>query len=112
MTAQKVSKMNDAELRVTIAERMGWKYLGYKPCQPCWESPDGRRIQNLEAPDYPNDLNAMQEVEKSLTKSQLIEQLQMLEVIVVREKMKQAWEWGFATARQRAEAYVIITEKA
>lgn len=56
--------------------------------------------------DYLNDLNAMHEAEKTLTKKQLQTYLDIL-ADAPRESMYQTWSTSvFATASQRAEAFL------
>lgn len=52
-------------------------------------------------PDYLNDLNAMHEVEKTLTN--LVDQLTYLHKL---SPIKSEWTLATATARERAEAYL------
>ena len=61
--------MSDDEMRVAIAEACGWKE---HPSKQGWiwlgEQPQPSGLN--QPPDYPNDLNAMHEVEKALTNAQ------------------------------------------
>lgn len=56
--------MTDNEMRIAIAEACGWKFLGKEGMGWC-EAPNGSPILECNIPDYPNDLNAMHEAEKT-----------------------------------------------
>jgi hypothetical protein len=79
-------EMSDEEINIAIAEACGWekKFYDYS-----------------DIPDYCNDLNAMHEAEKTLTRDQI-------EIFCCRllPKHHGIW-WGIhTTARQRAEAFL------
>ena len=62
-----------------------------------------------EAPDYLRDLNAMHEAEKTLTEAQRDEYTTRLKGIVSgfsQSELQYAWMLTFATAAQRAEAFL------
>jgi hypothetical protein len=59
----------------------------------------GWTVWSCGVPDYLNDLNAMHEAENSLTTSQMTTMSQYLH-------RKIGVLWGFATAAQRAEAFL------
>jgi len=79
--------MNKEEQRIAIAEACGWK-TGYRDPE-AWHP----------LPDYLNDLNAMHDAENSLTTSQMTTMSQYLH-------RRLGMLWGFATASQRAEAFL------
>ena len=99
MTNQKINK--------AIAEHLGWKELDFHL--------DGKRILgdrpsfhngkivsytvDQYVPNYCRDLNAMHEAENSLTTSQMTTMSQYL-------YRRLGMLWGFATASQRAEAFL------
>jgi hypothetical protein len=97
--------MSNEQINIAIAEACGWKSIGRAwdsirtiIIQDAWESPSGE-IRTLR--NYCNDLNAMHEAEKVLTRDQIevfCEQLLPKHHVI--------W-WGIhTTARQRAEAFL------
>ena len=84
--------MTPEEQRVAIAEACGWK-TGYRDPE-AWHP----------LPDYLNDLNAMHEAEKVLTTAQTTTMSQYLH-------RRLGMLWGFATASQRAEAFLYTIGK-
>ena len=91
--------MNNKQINTTIAEACGWDSddiaRGYTLCQ---------FSENV--PDYCNDLNAMHEAEKKLTEKRLQTYLDFL-ADAPRDDVYQTWTGSvFATARQRAEAFL------
>ena len=93
--------MTNEEINKDIAEYCGWKYeFNGNDEDPEWywippNNPDG----NGTPPDYCNDLNAMHEAENVLTTVQTTTMSQYLH-------RRLGMLWGFATASQRAEAFV------
>ena len=88
--------MNDTEQRIAIAESCGWaKRREHRLSQ--WLSPHGGAWN--EVPDYPNDLNAMHEAEKTLTDDQLITYEGWL--IAVSKASRRA------NAKERCEAFCL-----
>ena len=80
--------MNPEQQRIAIAEACGWK-TGYRDPE-AWHP----------LPDFLNDLNAMHEVENEvLTTAQMTTMSQYLH-------RRLGVLWGFATASQRAEAFL------
>ena len=73
--------MKPEQQQVAIEEACGWT------------------VWSCGVPDYLNDLNAMHEAENSLTTSQMTTMSQYLH-------RKIGVLWGFATAAQRAEAFL------
>lgn len=68
--------------------------------------PAGKYYGSAGIPDYLNDLNAMHDAEKVLTKKQLQTYLDIL-ADAPRESMYQTWATSvFSTASQRAEAFL------
>lgn len=106
--------MTQEQIRIIIAEACGWKHeFNGDHENPEWywippDDPDG----NGEAPDYPNDLNAMHEAEKSKVTVPSFWQpyQQNLEHVIRRSRGQNSIiakiDIAFATAEQRAEAFV------
>lgn len=103
--------------RIVIAEACGWilfpgdeKLMSFNQWRH--ESGDFRPLR--EPPDYLNDLNAMHEAEKVLTRHQDVFQSQQQNYLMqLRSVAKRAddretlmWECVHATAPQRAEAFL------
>ena len=58
--------------RIAIAEACSWRCTAsFKEAFACWVRPDGMDHQTEWLPDYLNDLNAMHEAEKRLSREQL-----------------------------------------
>lgn len=112
MDLDQINKLTDDALTERVAELCGgtWKpcECGFAECpkHARWHWPDGTITNGC--PDYATDLNAMAGVEKGLTTKQRIDVLQRLSELVVQVGTQEAWFWGFATARQRAEAFVYV----
>lgn len=91
--------MNDLEMRLAIAEVCGWTCLDARfmtgRIPDSWT--DGSRHQDL--PDYPNDLNAIHEAAMS---QGLLFRMKMADILASMQGVDPA----FATARQRAEAFL------
>lgn len=100
--------MTNNEIRTAIAKSLGWIELD-KPF---------RRYCSSEGwyPNYPNDLNAMHEVEKTLKPhwaspggtTAWEKYVSCLTDVVSREPSEQQTGNIHATARQRAEAYLRV----
>lgn len=101
--------MSQEEQRIAIAEACGWKCNGHADqiaATVGWEfacqfviAPEGKLVTHNSIPDYLNDLNAMHEAENSLTTAQMTTMSQYL-------YRRLGMLWGFATASQRAEAFL------
>lgn len=91
--------MNDEQINRLIAEACGWKYVNNET-----HAPDGSfwRSKGLEIPDYCNDLNAMHEVEMTLANDPKFHAYEA----VLDKVVPLSQRWIFATARQRAEAFL------
>ena len=108
--------MSPEKQRIAIAEACGWQnlreeiaYVDWVASRELWgcrrEDDDMRK----EVPDYPNDLNAMHEVEKTgLGKFWVSfpEQLRKVTEDKTRCPMSNEWRFTHATAAQRAEAFL------
>lgn len=95
--------MNHDDQRIAIAEFCGWEHMVTIPA-PWWANWRCDNKFRKEIPDYLNDLLAMADAEKMLTEKErakyrnyLLDRLQT--------------NWGFATAAQRAEAFLRTIEK-
>ena len=96
--------MTDEQMRIKIAEACGWtpfeKHGLYLSRWTVWNK--GNESKNLhELPDYLNDLNAMHEAEKMLRN-----QFTTLEETYWRHLQHVQPHPIYATARQRAEAFI------
>ena len=66
--------MKPERMRIKLAEWAGWKraFVGWQPkgdpVPRGWHNPSGR--EKSDCPDYPNDLNAVRELETKLTLDQ------------------------------------------
>jgi len=116
--------MHDAELRIKVAELAGarWKCLhaashatltfsehGTEPNREYCEKDPAHPV-DTRVPYYPNDLNAMHELEATLTDAQWDRYEYLLGIAV--GQLETGWRKRFvrATARQRAETYVAVME--
>lgn len=69
-----IAEMSDEELRISVAEAIGWEMCDYDHplAKSMWHHPDsplcpdGKFIDTEELPDYPNDLNACAAFEETL----------------------------------------------
>lgn len=111
--------MTDDEMRVAIAEWVGWREAFPSTGGPHPRTKEGgillpyRWINEatgkrlLELPDYPNDLNAVHEVETKLEHNQRSQYHERLEWLISEKggsKRNRARRCISATARQRCEA--------
>jgi len=106
--------MTDTELNIKIAEKCGWKgivpqfAIGYAPWRPksyseaCMGDLDS--VPQDPIPDYCNDLNAMHEAEKCLTRAQKCTYADLLVELCGGAYFRLIT----ATARQRAEAFARV----
>ena len=113
--------MNDTEIRIAIAQAMGWEWTGVDGGEFTelrhWRLPASKNsLENkclIELPDYTNDLNAMHQAWRTLFRRQAIHYSQNLRIVVVNsgihtlssnEDIVACCE--NATARQRSEAFL------
>ena len=97
--------MNQEEQRAAIAEACGWTLNPAKHTAKGLDwlhVPSGNTAYN--PPNYLKDLNAMHDAENSLTTSQMTIMSQYLH-------RRLGMLWGFATASQRAEAFLRTVGK-
>lgn len=93
--------MNDSQINIAIAEACG--IVDVDQWGPLYKTASG---WVRDCPDYANDLNAMHEAEKVLTKTKLQTYLDFL-ADAPRDHVHKTWTTSvFATARQRAEAFL------
>lgn len=90
--------MTPEQKRIAIAKACGWTHYHLD----LWVPPGTEDFSELDCdslPDYLNDLDAMHEAENGLTESQMLTMSQYLH-------RQLGLLWGFATAAQRAEAFL------
>ena len=111
MTSEQVKALSNNKLRIKVAKLLGIERVVQKD-DPWWGF-DGKRYFTI--PDYPNDLNAMHEAEKSLG-SKTIQYARTLSDLAAQTRLIKTdiydkyWV-AFSIARQRAEAFVLTMEK-
>jgi len=103
--------MTDEQINAAIAKVCGWKLQGSQEHQEAtkeWQfghtfaiDPSGKLVSRNAIPDYGNDLNAMHEAEKVLTRPQTDEYVTTLCLEV--QPIPSLYN---ATACQRAEAFL------
>lgn len=99
--------MTEEAQRIAIAESVGWTEISdWGAGGINGKHPTGPWVEVI--PDYLNDLNAMHEVEKMLTNRQKEKYLDILSDFTEgRRDTSYVWhDTVFATAAQRAEAYL------
>lgn len=109
MNLKQAQAMSDDKLRKKIAKLCGWVFSGYPAIDGNkWaKSPEGEVVlYNYMVPNYPQDLNAMYEAEKQLSSEQAGRYQMLLSNILG----PTVWNLMRATARQRAEAFVMAME--
>ena len=123
MTLEQVKAMTDEELRIRVAELLGWtniceeshySYDDMEHCDVlCGVSKTGCKD---EVPNYPRDLNACHKMEETLTDIQFCKYVQILcghttTGIKIQWGGPDAGRACRATARQRCEAFIIAKEE-
>lgn len=116
----KVAKLTDEQIRLEIAGLLGWN-RPKNVVNEFWDKANPLMFCSPTAlmyygnaktiPDWTSDLNAMGEAEKAMTEKQKTVYLTLLSEKVVRDGANHGWCWGFATARQRAEAFVEVMKR-
>ena len=101
--------MKTEQQRIAIAEACGWKHYH----EDLWVDPDFSgdpdgfsELQCGDLPNYLNDLNAMHEAEKILTRIQRLFYQVSLMKLQKADLVAGRWDLIHATARQRAEAFL------
>lgn len=105
--------MTPQQINEAIAKEQGWKH---SPIHNTWYPPWLHPMSNVLAhtlPNYYNDLNAMHEVEKTLTDEEYQDLFENLYLAACRttgpeDTYKYKRAWVSATAAQRAEAYLKV----
>jgi hypothetical protein len=98
--------MTPDQQRIAIATACGWTEIDGLSVKGLMGKPPGKICSFAYIPNYLNDLNAMHEAEKVLTKDQLIEQAEWIGACS-NEMPNKAWVILLrATAAQRAEAFL------
>ncbi len=111
MTLEQVQAMSDEELRIKVTELCGWKgVIRSGSWIVGWIEDEPSKL--IEVPDYCEDLNAMHEAEQMLDTDGKIPlrssvYLDCLADITGTTRMGLQQEIVMATARQRAEAFVL-----
>lgn len=109
--------MTNQEIRIAIAESVGWKLIPagrdtFNVPYPQLANKEYVTISASKLPNYPEDLNAMHEVEKTLNRSQVVEYQDSLATFFTIQDFFSESKYpidGYiihATALQRAEAYL------
>jgi hypothetical protein len=101
--------------QTAIARTQGWHSFAYV------NTPDGPELwgatprykptslPTLPVPNYPEDLNAMHEVEESLSDDQLVEQSDVLyDLACLHQRQTGKWRYLSMPANLRAEAYLKV----
>ena len=97
--------MSDDELRIEVAKLCGWRYPKWNGSwMVAWREEHPHVTKEI--PDYPNDLNAMYEVEKILVEVQKRKYANVLLNIIKPDEYYGEYDIIHATARQRAEAFI------
>lgn len=125
LISMKPSEMTDEQLRIKVAELLGITDIHPLSRVEYWENwrkfegwlnlPVGRSESGelIKINDYPNDLNACHEMEKSLD---AVQRLQYVGLLHYGTPKNNAWDQEDAadvcmsTARQRCEAFVKVME--
>jgi len=103
--------MKPEQQRIKIAEACGWKWHSRtKGSIKVWDNGLDYVFYDSQLPDYLNDLNAMHEAEKVLTKEQRIDHMEWLGMCSDDYGQK-VWAYVHATAAQRADAFLRTIEK-
>jgi len=120
MNVSEVQALSDEELRVNVAGPDGWTEVNIADAGDCMYlecgrdaivgiRPDGDGADVV--PNYPQDLNAMHEAYGSLDYCKQVLFVDNLGLVVFGPKSnRNDWAWSDminATARQRAEAFVL-----
>ena len=104
--------MNKEKQRIAIAEACGWRIVknygngglyGYPARAPSY---DVAELPPGSVPNYPTDLNAMREAEKTLTEQQRIKFCSELYAMAGPEQSVWSFDLIHAPAAQRAEAFL------
>jgi hypothetical protein len=114
--------MTNEEMRISIAEWVGWKYKLFDSMDGGsygWVKGDNFPCDIDTIPNYPEDLNAMHEAEKKLSRLERIAYMRRLRLNAIEHDPEnhitndEANALCFATSQQRSEALcrVILPER-
>ena len=118
MNLKEVQALTNGELRIKVAESCGIKGRFHSTGCGVEFREDGKDYWQR-IPDYPQDLNAMHEVEEMLVgillkygqEATCRYEYVLADVIGCHASTMFRWKLLHATARQRAEAFVLTMEK-
>jgi hypothetical protein len=96
--------MTNEQINIAIFEIFGWKW---EPEKNSFHHPENGRLRPKYAPDYCNDLNAMNEAEKRLISEYWMRYCECLTSLLG----KSIYASVHATARDRAEAFLKVFGK-
>ena len=116
MTYAQVKALTDEEIRIKVAELLGWVSNGAGAWHKdgavrklVFEDGEGRFRDTHPLPNYPRDLNACHEFEKTLADGQWTLYTDMLTPVDTHYVQRR--HCAHATARQRCEAFIIAKEE-
>jgi hypothetical protein len=119
MNLKQIQALSNKELNVRVAELLGWKSamlnVGvHHEKVLCWRSPTSMWMTEGDGsygmPNWCENLNAMHEAENNLTGPQQGVFGDHLDWIAQKNGAPLRWMWN-ATARQRAEAFVLTMKE-
>ena len=113
MDVGEVRGVSDGELRLRVAGLVGWRRASEGPGSMWFPPGDGLgSVSEGMVPDYACDLNAMRSAESLLSEEEPEEYADhLVEVMSTPEGCHpRAWLWH-ASARHRAEAYVLVRSR-
>ena len=115
MTLKEVQALSDEEIRFKVAELAGWTRGAMRDDGSYWWAMPNKAPQHTwldkSIPNYPQDLNAMYEVEESMCLEDQMEYvIELGGCCGDCELFSDWWQPIHATARQRAEAFVLTME--
>ena len=116
MTLQQIQALTDDEIRVRVAELIGWtKRREVEADYWVWDSPHGTLMGQSMLPNYPADLNACHEIAMSLDRDSLQYSAYcsaVNQIIAITNSAKNARPIQAidATARARCEAFLAVMQ--
>ena len=121
MTLEQVKALTDDEIRIKVAELMGWERFPDKDMpfgHTYWARFEHGHFKKdttehgNKLPDWPRDLNACSEMEKTLWHTPEM-WLNYVNLLQTRKDYDNgaACAWVSATARQRCEAFILTREE-
>ena len=116
MTREQWAEMTEEEQRIKVAELCGWKLwdhpdamkdkVGWSMPENWCLSPDGMQRLYCDMPDYLNDLNACHTFKDVMSDDQKLSYIIWIDTVITDHYFGDV----FATAAQRAEAFVLTME--